>query len=429
MEIVEKYQIDYEDRQTSSWLPWCICLVASLFFFYEFIQGNMFASIADNIMQDFHIQADKMTYMSSIYYVSNVLFLFVAGMILDRFSAKKTLIIAMLLCVISTFVLANSHAYFLALGCRFVTGIGSAFCFLGPIRIASRWFPPKQMALVTGLIVTIAMSGGMLAQYPLTKLVLYIGWRDALMVIGWLGIVILLIMYAIIQDKPKQMKSSPHPQIDILTAAKLAYLNPQTIRAAMYGSLMNMAIAVFGAVMGSLYLMQRLQIDKQSAAMVNSFLFLGSILGGPFMGWCSDKLGLRIAPMKFGVIASLLVLLCILYCDVSLHMMCVLFFLLGFFTATQVISYALVAECSSSAMTATAVSIVSILTQTGYIIYQNLFSALLLKHGEMRMVDQVPIYSLGDYQFATTILPIGLIVAIIVLFGLKETYCRRLQGL
>lgn len=88
MQMVEEYQ---DDRPTSySFLPWLVCFSASLFFFYEFIQGNMFASIADNIMHDFHVQADKMAYLSSIYYLSNVLFLFVAGMLLDRFSAKKT---------------------------------------------------------------------------------------------------------------------------------------------------------------------------------------------------------------------------------------------------------------------------------------------------------------------------------------------------
>jgi len=427
VDTVDDYQSSYNTKKIT-WLPWCICFVTSLFFFYEFIQGNMFASIADDIMRDFHIKADKMTYLSSIYYLSNVLFLFVAGIVLDRFSAKKTLLIAMILCIAGTFVLAYAYSFALALCCRFVTGIGSAFCFLGPIRIASRWFPPKQMAMVTGIIVTIAMTGGMLAQYPLTKLVLCIGWRNSLLAIGWLGVFMLVIMFLVIQDRPKQATQSIPLKISVLASAKIAYLNPQTIRAALYGSLMNMAVAVLGAVMGSLYLMQRLNVNKEDAAMVNSCLFLGAILGGPFMGWCSDKLGLRIPPMKFGVIASLLTILCILYGNVGLYSMAVLFFLLGFFTATQVISYALVAESSSAAMTATAVSIVSILTQTGYIVYQNIFSALLLRHGEMHMVNNIPTYSLHDYQFATLMLPIGLILAILTLFGLKETHCRRIQG-
>ena len=191
---------------------------------------------------------------------------------------------------------------------------------------------------------------------------------------------------------------------------------------------MNMAVAVFGAMMGSLYLMQRLGVDKEDAAMVNSMLFLGAIIGGPFIGWCSDKIGLRVLPMKLGALASLLTFMVILYVPVSLGTMSVLFFLLGFFTASQVISYALVAESSSPTMTAMSVSIVSILTQGGYIIYQNLFSILLQWHGDMHMVDEVPVYSLSSYQTAAMILPLGLSLALFLLFKLKETHCRQIQG-
>ena len=423
MQVVEEYR-GLEMRKMSL-SPWVVCFAASLFFFYEFIQGNMFASIADNIMHDFHIQADKMTYLSSVYYLSNVIFLFAAGMLLDRFSTKKTMLVAMLFCVVSTFVLAYAHSFYLALCCRFVTGVGSAFCFLGPIRIASRWFPPKRMALVTGAIVTMAMSGGMLAQYPLTKLVVQVGWRESLLMVGWLGVTILVIMACWIKDKPDHVVDLPPKKINVFSVAKMAYFNPQTLRAAVYASLMNMAVAVFGAMMGSLYLMQRLGVDKESAAIVNSMLFLGAILGGPFIGWCSDKLGLRVLPMKLGALASLLTFLVILYVPVSLGAMSGLFFLLGFFTAAQVISYALVAESSSPTMTATAVSIVSILTQGGYIVYQNLFSLVLLGYGEMKMVAGVPVYSLGGYQTAAMIFPLGLSLALLVLFKLKETHCRQ----
>ena len=426
MQVIDEYQ--RMDSARAPLLPWVVCFAASLFFFYEFIQGNMFASIADNIMRDFHIQADKMSYLSSIYYASNVLFLFVAGFVLDRFSSKKIIMVAMLLCVLSTFTLAHAQSFYLALTCRFVTGIGSAFCFLGPVRIASRWFPPKRMALVTGAIVTMAMTGGMLAQYPLTQLVLQVGWRDALIMVAWLGLAMLVLMAFWVKEKPENEAVRTRAKMSALVQAKKAYLNPQTIRAALYTSLMNMGVAVFGAMMGSLYLMQRLGVSKGDAAMVNSMLFLGAIIGGPLIGWCSDKMGLRILPMKAGAVASFVVLLGILYLPVSLSLMALLFFLLGFFTASQVIGYAFVAESSLPAMTATAVSMVSILTQGGYIVYQNLFSTLLLWHGHAKVVDGVPVYSLPDYQLAAIILPLGLSLAWFVLLGLKETHCRNIQG-
>lgn len=424
MQVVDELK-GYDIR--TSLMPWLVCLAATMFFFYEFIQGNMFASIAANIMQDFHIHADKMAYLSSIYYLANVLFLFIAGMVLDRFSIKNTILIAMLLCVISTFILSYSYSFYVALFCRFVTGIGSAFCFLGPVRLASHWFPPKRMALVTGAIVTVAMTGGMLAQYPLTKLVLYVGWRQAVQDVGILGLVMLVFMFFWIKERPQIAVKKEEKPLNVFVAARKAYLNSQNLRAALYTSLMNMAIAVFGAMMGTLYLEQRLGISPEQAAMINGMLFLGAIIGSPLMGWISDKAGLRVLPMKAGVLASLLTLLGVLYLPVSITTMSVLFFLLGLFTSAQVISYALVAESSPPMMTATAVSVVSILTQGGYLIYQNLFSTLLTNYGGANLINGAPVYLLEAYQHAAIILPLGLLIAFLLLFGLKETRCQQVE--
>lgn len=428
MQIADELKA-YEEEVSLSLMPWVVCFLATLFFFYEFIQGNMFASIAADIMNDFHIQADKMTYLSSVYYLSNVLFLFVAGMILDRFPIKNTIMLAMFLCVLSTFVLANSHSFYTALLCRFITGIGSAFCFLGPVRLASHWFPPRRMALVTGMIVTVAMTGGMVAQYPMTKLVSLVGWRQAVFDIGCLGVFMLILMFWGLQERPVAVVKQEGSAIKILTAAKRAYLNIQYLRAAFYTSLMNMAIAVFGAMMGTLYLEQRLGVNSELASVINGMLFLGAIIGSPLLGWISDKIGMRLLPMKFCVVASMLILLTVLYVPVTVNQMALLFFLLGLFTSAQVISYALVAESSLPTMTATAVSVISIVTQGGYLVFQNVFGYLLTHYGDMHLIQGTPVYSLAAYQYAALILPIGLLIAFLLLFGLKETHCRQVESL
>ena len=400
--------------------PYIVCFAASLFFFYEFIQGNMFSSIADNLMYDFKIAADKMTYLSSIYYLSNVLFLFVAGYVLDHYSPKRTLLLAMFLCVLSTFVFAHTHSFAMALLCRFVTGIGSAFCFLGPIRVASRWFPVNRMAMITGIIVTFAMTGGILSQYPLSRLVEALGWREAVEWVAWFGVLLWgLMLFGIRETEPHHTHQVQHKAL-LLPTLKRIYTNTTILRAAWYTSLMNMAVAVFGAMMGILYLMQRMDVSKIQASKINAMLFLGSIVGGPLLGWISDKIGRRVLPMKLSALLSLWTMLLIMYAPLNQLMMGLMFFLLGLITAAQVISYALVAESCSPQITAMAVSVISVLTQGGYVIYQNLFS-FILTHVEHPVIEMgIAQYALHSYQIAAIILPLGLAAAYFLVANMKE---------
>jgi MFS family permease len=393
-----------------------ICFSASLFFFYQFIQGNMFPSIADNLMHEFHISATQMSYLSSAYYFSNVIFLFISGYILDHYSVRRTMLLAMLISVLSTFVFATTSDFYLAFICRLFSGMSSAFCFIGPIRVASRLYPAKRMAMITGLIVTFAMTGGILSQYPLTQLVLSVGWREGVNWIGFLGLVLWVLMSIGLREAKEEQLSSKKTVWEIITALKVIYTNPLIIRASLYTSLMNMVVAVFGAMMGTMYLMQRLSIAKPSASFINSMLFFGAIVGGPSIGWLSDKLGLRVLPMKVSAVIALFLILIALYAPLTAFDMGGVFFLLGLITAAQVISYGWVAEHSPPHQTAMAVSAISVMTQGGYVLYQNIYSFILV-HCSGKVTS---FYPLQAYQIAALIMPVGLGLAYLMMSGLYE---------
>ncbi|HLB58399.1 MAG TPA: MFS transporter, partial [Gammaproteobacteria bacterium] len=140
-------------------LAWLVTLTAASFFFYGFIQLNLFNAINTQLMQAFHLNAPQLGQLASMYFYANAIFLFPAGILLDRFSTKKLLVIAVLLCTVGTFIFGLASSYSVAAIGRFIVGTGAAFSFLSCIRLASRWFPPSKMALVTGIVVTMAMLG------------------------------------------------------------------------------------------------------------------------------------------------------------------------------------------------------------------------------------------------------------------------------
>ncbi len=397
----------------------------------------MFSSIAADVMADFHINAETYSQLSSIYFLANVIFLFPAGAILDRFSTKRVILLSLGICIFGTFLFAQSSYYSIALCCRFLTGIGSAFCFLACIRLASRWFPQNRLALATGVIVTFAMTGGMIAQTPLTLLIEHFNWRTAITLDAFLGIIIFFAIIAFVKDYPDQVgrilftptdntvgANNIRPtinQMGVLKSMKAAYFRLTNLLCAFYASLMNMPIVVLGAMAGGIYLTQAYHLSREEASYSMSLLFFGTLVGSPLVGYFSDYIEKKRCLMIAGNLLSLVVVLVLFYVpSMSIFSVLSLFFLLGFLTSTQILSYPMVAENNSHELTATAVSVVSIMTQGGPILYQNLFGHLLQIHWDGTMVSGIPFYSLSNYQYALWIIPAGFIIALISVLLLKE---------
>jgi len=410
---------------------WSVVVTASLFFFYEFIQMNMFNAISTPLMHAFNIHAEALGRMSSFYFIANVVFLIPAGMILDRHSPRIVILISMAICVLGTALLGTAHSYFLASLYRFFTGIGSAFCFLGAVRIASRWFPTTKLALATGVIVTMAMLGGITAQTPMTLLVSAVGWRHAIFIDAGLGILFLVLIALFVQDHPAGDKGKfAHEQHALKqagywTSMRLAFLKFQNWLGGIYTCFMNLPIGILGGLWGILYLQNVHSLDKIHAANVTSMLFLGTVFGSPLAGWISDRVGLRRLPMVVGSILSLLcIAILFLSSSLSLPVLIILFFLIGLFTSTQIISYPFVTESSPPMITAMSVSIVALSVQGGDALFQPVFGWLLDKHVFQRLHHYSTQFIPSDFHWPMLLFPIGVIVALVATFAIKETYCK-----
>lgn len=429
-QVMPKERIQQEHSSLRSWI---VCISAALFFFYEFIQMNMFNALGPQLMQAFSLNADQLAKLSSYYFYANLFFLFPAGLILDRFSTRKIILTAMVICVGGTFLFAISKDIHLAELFRFLTGIGSAFCFLSCIRLASRWFPAKKMALISGLIVTMAMLGGSVAQ-TMTKLAELVGWRHALIFDAALGAVIIMIIFMLVRDYPENkehMHQSNREQmqaIGFFTNIRQSYFRLQNWLCGIYTSLMDMPICVLGAFMGQVYLEQVHHLTPTDASLVTSMIFIGTVIGSPLAGLISDRMGYRKLPMILGACITLVIVSLIIYLPLqNLFSLLVLFFALGFFTSTQIISYPLVTESNNRLFTASAVSVVSFSAISGFPITQQLFGYLLDKHWNKLIVNNEAVYSAANFHSALIILPIGFAIALIAALLMKETYCKPLD--
>lgn len=413
-------------------LAWIVTLTASLFFFYEFIQMNLFNAINEQLREAYRLDAVQLGQLFSMYFYANFLCLFAAGNLLDRFSTRKILIFAISLCTVGTFIFSIASEYWMAAVGRFMVGAGASFCFLSCIRIASRWFAPRRMAFVTGVVVTMAMLGGLVAQTPFALLTQYIGsWRYALYVNTGLGVVILLVTILVVQDRPpdaqeeaktdnKQLK-----ELGLWRCIKMAALNPQNWLGGLYTALVNLPVFVLGGLWGILYLTQVHHISHEQASYATTMFFVGVIAGSLLYGWISDHIERRVSPMIAGAILSLIVMAILMYVPgLSIWSLIFLFFLIGLVTSSQVLTYPLIAELNPIYLTSTAVSIDSLCIMASGFIIPPFFGWLMERSGAHEMVNGVSVYTPADFNQAMLIMPAAFVVALVITFFMRETYCK-----
>ena len=351
---------------------WLVCMTGSLFFFYEFMQLNMFNALDPALMEAFNVSGSELSHLWTYYIYANVLFLFVAGLILDRFSTRWIIASALMLSVLCTFFFAMSTELWQAEVCRFVTGIGGAFCLLSNVRLASRWFPPERMALVVAVIVTFAMTGGVTAQIVLTPLTDMLGWRETLLIDAGVGLGMLLLIIFFVRDYPEgyekefEAHTAEREGITLLHAIRHVLANTQNWLGGLYTSLINLPIFILGAMWGALYLVQIRHLSRTDSAEVASMIFWGTIVGSLFLGWLSDFIRRRKILMIWGAIFSLVLIFTLMYApNLSLYTLMAIFFGLGFTTSTQIISYPLIAESNPLSLTGTAEGLASTLIMAG----------------------------------------------------------------
>ncbi len=428
---MSKKSLSHPSQPPSVMHQWLILIAASLMFFYSFIQMNMLNPIGSTLMHDFSISASQLGNLSGMYFYGNFLLIFPAGMLLDRYSPRKILFFSLMVASISMIAFAYSTSVLTADISRFVSGLCGSFAFLGAIRIVSRWFSPKKMALASGCIVTLAMLGGIVAQTPIAELSQYIGWRHALMIFGFFGFALMLFELFVVRDYPanyhlaKDVGAKDISSLGFWHSIHMVVCNRYNWFGGLYTTLMNLPIFLLGALWGTMYLTQAHNLTTIQSTDVTAQLFFGTLIGAPLVGWISDKLKRRVLPMVTGAVFSLLIVFIIIYMpDLSFVMLLFLFFLLGLITSTQVLSYPLVSELNSPLVTGSAISIVSMLVMASGFIAQPLFGWMLESHWDHLVVHHVAIYSLLNFREAMWIIPIGFMASLFVAFLVKETYCK-----
>jgi sugar phosphate permease len=429
MEIIK---LKFVERiQKKHYYPWIVWALSAGFFFAEYLVRLEPSITKQQLMQAFHLNATGFGTLSAFFTFSYVVMQIPVGTLVDRFGAHKLMVINSIACAIGCFIFAASVSVWLAETGRLISGIGSAFAFVGTLRLATYWFPANKMGMIAGMTQAAGMLGASVGEGPFAVVVTMIGWRETMNLIGSIILFIGLLILLIVRDKPGKIDGKPE---DVKTGTKLTEClrqvlkNPQSWLNGIFVGLLYAPTAAFAELWGVPFLAETYKISTAVAASGISVIFVGWAIGGPIAGMISDKHKRRKPTMIISAFLSLIILSIIIYTsNLPLWILFTLLFLYGLANTGVAVSYALSSEINIPAVTGTSIAFANMSSVIIGSSFQPIIGTILDKSWDGTMLNGAPVYSLQAYQSALHVLPLCLLLAILISFFIKETNCQGMK--
>lgn len=417
-------------------LPWIICGLAAAFYCYEYLLRITPGLMIPELQRAFsvhgqYLDATLIGHLSAFYYYSYTPMQLPVGLFMDRYGPRRILTLAVICCALGTAFFGMTHSWWVAAFGRFWIGFGSAFAFVGVMKLASTWLPANRFALVSGLATTLGMVGAMIGGVLLTDLIQNMGWRETIIYSSYAGFILVPIIWFVVRDAPSfqipQVQSLPKAVInykELWLEIRLSLKNSQIWINGVIGGLLMTPTMVFPELWGKLYLQTVHQFTAAEASRAVTMIFLGWAVGGPLAGFFSDFLGRRKMPLVVGTFLTSVLLLVFLYFPgLSPLAIKVTLFLIGVVSSVEVICFAIGRENCPANIAGTAVAVTNFLIVT-FAFGQVIVAKILDLTWDGELLDQAKVYSIESYQTSMMVLPIATLLALLLCFFLKETYCR-----
>jgi MFS family permease len=414
-----------------SLLPWVICGLAAIFYCYEYLLRISPSVMIPQLRMAFDVSDAALGNLSAFYFYAYTPMQIIVGVMLDKHGPRRILTVAVLACAVGTAIFGMADTIFMACIGRFLIGFGSAFAFVGVLKLATIWLPPDRFAMISGLTTTLGMVGAIFGQNVLVRLVQSIGWSDTIIYSGLFGFILFPVIWLVIRDvNPRNETSTQFSQISYRAVMKdvlKVVMNRQIWINGMVGGLIMLPTTLFAELWGIPFLEVQKGFGPNKCAFAVSLIFVGWAIGSPIAGLISDMIGRRKLPLIIGSFVAFMLMGAILYLPnlSDLTVYCLLF-AFGFASSVEVICFAIGRENAPFAVAATAVAFTNLIVVVAGL-FQPLVGKILDWNWDGMLDGGQRVYHLSDYQAALLIIPISLGLCFLLTFFIKETRCRPLD--
>jgi MFS family permease len=289
-----------------------ILLFVSLMMVGNYFAYDSIGALAPLIIDDMQIDREAIGMMYSFYSWPNLVMVFIAGLLIDRFGTRFMSLVFSTLIVVGAAIVAGAPTFWLMIAGRTLFGIGAESLIVCQSAILAKWFKGKELAFAFGLALTF-MRIGTLFSFNTEAWIAetYGSWRLALWVAVWLCVLSMLtnVAYVIMERRAEgRVTLAVAPAGDKIVVSDIKRFN------ASYWYITALCVTFYSAIFpftafSTDFFVEKWNVSVIAGGRISSIIIFASMTLAPILGRVVDKMGRRSTMM---VVGSLLLVPCYL---------------------------------------------------------------------------------------------------------------------
>lgn len=406
---------------------WLIFSLSCIFYFYQFILQVSPDVMTTDLLNKFPVSEHRLAMVTAAFFLAYSLMQIPVGVILDKWGPHRLLAIAAIACGLGSILFAGAPYIFVASIARLLMGFGSAFAFVGALKLIGNWFPTQRFTFLMGVLVSIGMLGAIMGEAPLARAIIYFGWQNTMFILGGAGFILALLILLLVRNAPPGLAIQATPVMRVRQELPLILKNKQLWIIGICTGIISIPTVALTSLYGIPFLLVKFAVNETTAAKMISLILVGMVVGCPFWGAVSDHSKRRLPPLIIAAIVSPLLLGSLIFGHFSqLLLPQIILFAFGFFACGSLTSFSMAREINKPEHDATALSVINTFDTLGATLALPLLGRLLDKFWHGTLQHDIHVYELVDYQITMGFLLAFMGVAICLLPFIKETHAKQI---
>jgi len=396
-------------------VAWLLC---AIFYFFQYAVRS-----APGIMQEQLTAAWGGNHIGAIvsaYYIAYAVMALVAGVLLDRYGARRTIPVGVVVVGIGCLIFAQGSLVAGMVG-YVLQALGAIFAFIGSSYVAARYLPPRLLALFIGLTQMMGMAGAAFGSKPVQMAIdptgnFHVAWQYVWVAFAVAGFALAAAIWFIMPNEGGDSAShhGPLSAKALLRPFKIIFGNGQSWLAGIVGGLLFLPTTIGALVWATSFLHSGEHMTMAAAASDASMVPIGWVIGCPLLGYISDKIGRRKPVLIGGALLMLAAGLAAIYVPVGTLPPYSVALVLGIASGAAMIPFSIMKEINPAEVKGTAAGVMNFLVFVTTGLMSPFISSLMVPSVDAPL-------SLGQFQMAFLPLVAGVVVAIGLSFFLRET--------